>query len=117
MARVLHAQARQAKVKPAFSLRPVTRSVKRTIAVKDDSGFTTKVVEENESGYMLTTLRGDSAYVTLDDLRRMGYDKDVPLLLEGSDEVVGDLPSILPPVDDDTSGDAPAEAENELEAA
>lgn len=86
----------QAAIRPAFTLQPMQRKTVRTVAVKDESGFHTKEIEEVIDGYMIRTMRGDSAFVTADEVRRMKYDRLIPLMKPGQDDPVGIIEQQVP---------------------
>jgi hypothetical protein len=55
--------------------------------VKDDIGFRVVPTEEVVQGYMVRTLRGDSAFLRHEDVVRLKLNRNlIPLLIEGGDD-------------------------------
>ena len=72
---------------PAYTVEPLKRKTIVNRTVKDEIGFRIVPTEVEVDGYMVRTLRGDSVFVTHEDLVRMKLDKNlVPLYLEGGDD-------------------------------
>jgi hypothetical protein len=72
---------------PAYTIEPMKRKTVVNRTVKDEIGFRVVPTDIEVDGYMVRTLRGDSVFVTHEDLVRMKLDKNlVPLLLEGGDD-------------------------------
>lgn len=75
------------KAVPAYTVEPLKRKTVVNRTVKDEIGFRVVPTEIEVDGYMVRTLRGDSVFVTHDDIVRMKLDRNlVPLLLEGGDD-------------------------------
>ena len=72
---------------PAYTVEPLKRKTIVNRTVKDEIGFRIVPTEVDVDGYMVRTLRGDSVFVTHEDLVRMKLDRNlVPLYLEGGDD-------------------------------
>lgn len=72
---------------PAYTVEPLKRKTVVNRTVKDEIGFRIVPTEVEVDGYMVRTLRGDSVFVTHEDLVRMKLDRNlVPLYLEGGDD-------------------------------
>ena len=72
---------------PAYTIEPVTRKTVVNRTVKDEIGFRVVPTDVTVEGYMVRTLRGDSVFVTHEDLVRMKLDRNlVPMLMEGGDD-------------------------------
>jgi len=77
------------KAVPAYTVEPMKRHTVVNRTVKDEIGFRVVPTDVEIEGYMVRTLRGDSVFVTHDDLVRMRLDKNlVPLYMEGGDDTV-----------------------------
>jgi len=75
------------KAVPAYTVEPMKRKTVVNRTVKDEIGFRVVPTEVEIDGYMVRTLRGDSVFVTREDLVRMKLDKNlVPLFMEGGDD-------------------------------
>jgi len=75
------------KIIPAYTIEPMQRKTVVNRTVKDEIGFRVVPTEVVVDGYMVRTLRGDSVFLTHEDLVRMKLDRNlVPLLLEGGDD-------------------------------
>ena len=78
------------KAVPAYTIEPLKRKTVVNRTVKDEIGFRVVPTEVEVEGYMVRTLRGDSAFISHDDLVRMKLDRNlVPMIVEGVDEPVG----------------------------
>lgn len=72
---------------PAYTIEPMTRKTVVNRTVKDEIGFRTVPTEEVVEGYMVRTLRGDSAFLRHEDVVRLKLDRNlIPLLHEGGDD-------------------------------
>ena len=72
---------------PAYTIEPMTRKTVVNRTVKDEIGFRVVPTDVEVEGYMVRTLRGDSVFVTHEDLVRMKLDRNlVPMLIEGGDD-------------------------------
>ena len=93
-ARVIPMQPMQAlsmndrqKVLPAYTITPLKRKTVVNVAVKDELGFRVVPREQEVDGYMVRTMRGDSIFVTQEELVRMKLDRNlVPMVMEGGDD-------------------------------
>jgi hypothetical protein len=75
------------KAVPAYTVEPMKRKTVVNRTVKDEIGFRVVPTDVEIDGYMVRTLRGDSVFVTREDLVRMKLDKNlVPLFMEGGDD-------------------------------
>lgn len=75
------------KAVPAYTIEPLKRKTIVNRTVKDEIGFRVVPTEVDVEGYMVRTLRGDSVFLTHDDVVRMKLDKNlVPLFIEGGDD-------------------------------
>jgi hypothetical protein len=75
------------KAVPAYTVEPMKRKTVVNRTVKDEIGFRVVPTEVEVDGYIVRTLRGDSVFVTHEDLVRMKLDKNlVPLFMEGGDD-------------------------------
>jgi len=75
------------KAVPAYTVEPTKRKTVVNRTVKDEIGFRVVPTDVEVEGYMVRTLRGDSVFVTHDDLVRLKLDKNlVPLFMEGGDD-------------------------------
>lgn len=75
------------KAVPAYTVEPMKRKTVVNRTVKDEIGFRVVPTDVEVDGYMVRTLRGDSAFLTHDDLVRLKLDRNlVPLYLEGGDD-------------------------------
>jgi len=72
---------------PAYTIEPMTRKTVVNRTVKDDIGFRVVPTEEVVEGYMVRTLRGDSAFLRHEDVVRLKLNRNlIPLLIEGGDD-------------------------------
>jgi hypothetical protein len=72
---------------PAYTIEPMTRKTVVNRTVKDDIGFRVVPTEEVVQGYMVRTLRGDSAFLRHEDVVRLKLNRNlIPLLIEGGDD-------------------------------
>lgn len=72
---------------PAYTVEPMKRKTIVNRTVKDEIGFRVVPTDVEVDGYMVRTLRGDSVFVTHEDLVRLKLDQNlVPLYLEGGDD-------------------------------
>jgi hypothetical protein len=72
---------------PAYTIEPMTRKTFVNRTVKDEIGFRVVPTEVVLEGYMVRTLRGDSAFLSHEDVVRLKLDKNlVPMLIEGGDD-------------------------------
>ena len=77
------------KVIPAYTVEPMKRKTIVNRTVKDEIGFRVVPTEIEVEGYMVRTLRGDSAFLSQGDLERLKLDRNlVPLYMEGGDDTV-----------------------------
>ena len=77
----------QKKAVPAYTIEPMKRKTVVNRTVKDEIGFRVVPTNVEVEGYMVRTLRGDSAFISHEDLVRMKLDRNlVPLLIEGGDD-------------------------------
>ena len=75
------------KAIPAYTVEPMKRRTVVNRTVKDEIGFRVVPTEIEVEGYMVRTLRGDSAFLTQGDLERLRLDRNlVPLYMEGGDD-------------------------------
>ena len=75
------------KAVPAYTIEPLKRKTIVNRTVKDEIGFRVVPTEVDVEGYMVRTLRGDSVFLTHEDVVRMKLDKNlVPLFIEGGDD-------------------------------
>lgn len=75
------------KVLPAYTITPLSRKTVVNVAVKDDLGFRVVPRDMEVDGYMVRTMRGDSIFVTQEELVRMKLDRNlVPMVMEGGDD-------------------------------
>jgi len=75
------------KAIPAYTVEPVKRRTVVNKTVKDEIGFRVVPTEVEIDGYMVRTLRGDSVFMTHDDIVRLRLDRNlVPMFLEGGDD-------------------------------
>lgn len=80
---------------PAYTLEPIKRTTTINKAVKDEIGFRVVPTVVEVEGYMVRTLRGDSVFVTQDEVVRLKLDRNlVPLVMDGGDDTtVGVVPA------------------------
>ena len=71
------------KAVPAYTVEPMKRKTVVNRTVKDEIGFRVVPTDVEVEGYMVRTLRGDSAFVTHDDLVRMKLDKNLGAAIHG----------------------------------
>ena len=72
---------------PAYTVEPLKRKTVVNRTVKDEIGFRVVPTEVEVEGYMVRTLRGDSVFLSHEDVVRMKLDRNlVPLLIEGGDD-------------------------------
>jgi hypothetical protein len=72
---------------PAYTVEPMKRRTIVNRTVKDEIGFRVVPTEVEVEGYMVRTLRGDSAFLSQGDLERLKLDRNlVPLYMEGGDD-------------------------------
>jgi len=75
------------KAVPAYTLTPLKRKTVVNRTVKDEIGFRIIPVEIEVDGYMVHTLRGDSVFLTHEDVVRLKLDRNlVPLVVPGGDD-------------------------------
>jgi hypothetical protein len=75
------------KTVPAYTIEPMQRKTVVNRTVKDEIGFRIVPTDVVVDGYMIRTLRGDSVFLTHEDVVRMKLDRNlVPLLVEGGDD-------------------------------
>jgi len=75
------------KAVPAYIVEPMKRKTVVNRTVKDEIGFRVVPTDVEIEGYMVRTLRGDSVFVTHEDLVRLKLDKNlVPLFMDGGDD-------------------------------
>jgi hypothetical protein len=72
---------------PAYTIEPMKRKTVVNRTIKDEIGFRVVPTDIEVDGYMVRTLRGDSVFVTHEEVVRMRLDKNlVPLYFEGGDD-------------------------------
>jgi hypothetical protein len=77
----------QRKGVPAYTVEPLKRKTIVNRTVKDEIGFRIVPTDIEVEGYMVRTLRGDSVFVTHEELVRMKLDRNlIPMLIEGGDD-------------------------------
>jgi hypothetical protein len=77
----------QRKAVPAYTLEPMQRRTVVNRTVKDEIGFRIVPTDVIVDGYMVRTLRGDSVFLTHEDIVRMKLDRNlIPLVAEGGDD-------------------------------
>jgi hypothetical protein len=77
----------KSKAVPAYTLEPQARTITVNRTVKDEIGFRVIPTQVEISGYMVRTLRGDSVFVSQDEVTRLKLDRNlVPLVMEGGDD-------------------------------
>lgn len=77
----------QKKPVPAYTIEPMTRKTVVNRTVKDEIGFRVVPTDVVVDGYMVRTLRGDSAFLSHEDVVRLKLDRNlVPMLIEGGDD-------------------------------
>jgi hypothetical protein len=75
------------KAVPAYTIEPMKRKSIVNRTVKDEIGFRIVPTDVEVDGYMVRTLRGDSVFLTHDDVVRMKLDRNlIPLLVDGGDD-------------------------------
>jgi hypothetical protein len=85
--RAAYSMEAQKKPVPAYTIEPMTRKTIVNRTVKDEIGFRVVPTEVMMEGYMVRTLRGDSAFLSHEDVIRLKLDRNlVPLLIEGGDD-------------------------------
>ena len=85
--RAAYSMEAQKKPVPAYTIEPLTRKTIVNRTVKDEIGFRVVPTEVVLEGYMVRTLRGDSAFLSHEDVVRLKLDRNlVPLLIEGGDD-------------------------------
>jgi len=77
----------QRKAVPAYTIEPMKRHSVVNRTVKDEIGFRIVPTDVVVDGYMVRTLRGDSVFLTHEDIVRMKLDRNlIPLLVDGGDD-------------------------------
>jgi hypothetical protein len=77
----------QKKPVPAYTVEPMKRKTVVNRTVKDEIGFRIVPTDIEVEGYMVRTLRGDSVFITHEDVVRMRLNRNlVPLLIDGGDD-------------------------------
>jgi hypothetical protein len=72
---------------PAYVIEPMKRKTVVNRTVKDEIGFRVVPTDVEIDGYMVRTLRGDSVFLTHDDVVRLKLNRNlIPLLYEGGDD-------------------------------
>lgn len=72
---------------PAYTIEPMKRKTVVNRTVKDEIGFRVVPTDVELEGYMVRTLRGDSVFLTHEDVLRMKLDRNlIPMLVEGGDD-------------------------------
>lgn len=72
---------------PAYTIEPLKRKTIVSRTVKDEIGFRVVPTEVEVEGYMVRTLRGDSVFLSHEDVVRLKLDRNlVPMLIEGGDD-------------------------------
>jgi len=72
---------------PAYVIEPMKRKTVVNRTVKDEIGFRVVPTEVEIEGYMVRTLRGDSVFLTHEDVVRLKLNRNlIPLLYEGGDD-------------------------------
>lgn len=81
------------KIRPAFTVKKLDGKVKREILGFDSKGKKTVTVTEVDAGWLVKFPKGHSIRVyTEKDLKRLGFDRTIPLVNDDGD-VVGMLPN------------------------
>lgn len=85
--RAAYSMDERKKPVPAYTIEPLKRKTIVNRTIKDEIGFRVVPTEVEAEGYLVRTLRGDSVFLSHDDVVRLKLDKNlVPLLLEGGDD-------------------------------
>ena len=85
--RAAYSMDERKKPVPAYTIEPMKRKTIVNRTVKDEIGFRIVPTDVEVEGYMVRTLRGDSVFLTLEDVQRLKLDRNlVPLLIEGGDD-------------------------------
>ena len=72
---------------PAYVIEPMKRKTVVNRTVKDEIGFRVVPTDVEIDGYMVRTLRGDSVFLTHEDVVRLRLNRNlIPLLYEGGDD-------------------------------
>ena len=72
---------------PAYVIEPMKRKTVVNRTVKDEIGFRVVPTDVEIDGYMVRTLRGDSVFLTHEDVVRLKLNRNlIPLLYEGGDD-------------------------------
>jgi hypothetical protein len=88
----------QRKAVPAYTIEPMKRHTVVNRTVKDEIGFRIVPTDVVVEGYMVRTLRGDSVFLTHEEVVRMKLDRNlIPLLAEGGDDTPIGMQNASPP--------------------
>ena len=72
---------------PAYTIEPMKRKTVVNRTVKDEIGFRVVPTDVEVEGYMVRTLRGDSVFLSHEDVLRLKLNRNlVPLLIDGGDD-------------------------------
>jgi hypothetical protein len=75
------------KAVPAYTIEPMKRHTVVNRTVKDEIGFRIVPTDVVVEGYMVRTLRGDSVFLTHEEVVRQKLDRNlIPLLMDGGDD-------------------------------
>jgi hypothetical protein len=75
------------KAVPAYTIEPMKRHTVVNRTVKDEIGFRIVPTDVTIDGYMVRTLRGDSVFLTHEEVVRQKLDRNlIPLLVDGGDD-------------------------------
>jgi len=75
------------KAVPAYTIEPMKRHTVVNRTVKDEIGFRIVPTDVTVDGYMVRTLRGDSVFLTHEEVVRQKLDRNlIPLLVDGGDD-------------------------------
>jgi len=85
--RAAYSMDERKKPVPAYTIEPMKRKTIVNRTVKDEIGFRIVPTDVEVEGYMVRTLRGDSVFLSHEDVVRLKLDRNlVPLLIEGGDD-------------------------------
>jgi hypothetical protein len=80
---------------PAYTIEPLKRKTIISRAIKDEIGFRVVPTEVEVDGYLVRTLRGDSVFLSQDEVARMRLDRNlIPLFYEGGDDTPAGVQSV-----------------------
>ncbi|HEY5446945.1 MAG TPA: hypothetical protein VIJ87_21270 [Pyrinomonadaceae bacterium] len=85
--RAAYSMDERKKPVPAYTIEPMKRKTVVNRTVKDEIGFRIVPTDVEVEGYMVRTLRGDSVFLSHEDVVRLKLDRNlVPMLIEGGDD-------------------------------